>query len=150
MTCIDVLLSYTIDCFIFLSTVGYILNPVNEYHLFALHYVFIPRLNKSLEGFVQSWNNHSLRTEHGHSPNQLFTVGAFLSSDSFSEQSIDEPIDEPFDESSYGIDEAGLNGSDEEIVLPESRVTLTTQEEECLQTSINPLVDSDNYGIEIY
>ena len=77
---------------------------------------------------------------------QLFTVGAFLSSDSFSEQSIDEP----FDESSYGIDEAGLNGSDEEIVLPESRVTLTTQEEECLQTSINPLVDSDNYGIEIY
>lgn len=131
--------------FYFLEYRG-LLNPVNEYHLFALHYVFIPRLNKSLEGFVQSWNNHSLRTEHGHSPNQLFTVGAFLSSDSFSEQSIDEP----FDESSYGIDEAGLNGSDEEIVLPESRVTLTTQEEECLQTSINPLVDSDNYGIEIY
>ena len=39
--------------FFFLEYQG-LLNPVNEYHLFALHYVFMPRLNKSLDGFVQS------------------------------------------------------------------------------------------------
>lgn len=135
--------------FYFLEYRG-LLNPINEYHLFALHYVFLPRINKSLEGFVRSWNSHSLRTEHGHSPNQLFTVGTALSQDLFSRQFIDEQSnDEPIDESSYGVDEAGLNGSDEEIVFPETRVTLT-QEEECLLTTINPLADSDNYGIEIY
>ena len=88
--------------FYFLEYQG-LLNPVNEYHLFALHYVFIPCLNKSLDGFVQSWNSHSLRTEHGHSPNQLFTAGALLSHDSFGRLSIDS---EPIDESSYGTDEA--------------------------------------------
>ena len=126
--------------FYFLEYRG-LLDPVNEYHLFALHYVFLPRLNRSLEGFVQSWNSHSLRTEHGHSPNQLFTVGALLSN-SFNDQSIDE--------SSYGIDEAGLTSSDGAIAFPENRITLTTQEEDCLRTSVNPLADSDNYGIEIY
>ena len=120
---------------------------MNEYHLFALHYVFIPRLNKSLEGFVQSSNSHSFRTEHGHSPNQLFTAGELLSHDSFGRQYVD---GEQIDESSYGIDEAGLAGSDEEIVIPQSKVVLSTQQEDSLKRSINPLADSDNYGIEIY
>ena len=124
--------------FYFLEYQG-LLNPVNEYHLFALHYVFIPCLNKSLDDFLQSWNSHSLRTEHA---NQLFTAGALVSHDSFNELSIDsERIDE-----SYGVDEVGLTGSDEEIVIPESRVKLTIQQQD---RSINPLVDSDNYGIEI-
>ena len=71
--------------FYFLEYEG-ILNPVNEYHLFALHYVFMPRLNKSMESFVKSWNNHSLRTEHGHSPNQLFTARVLLSQGSSSSE----------------------------------------------------------------
>ena len=135
--------------FYFLEYRG-LLNPINEYHIFALHYVFLPRINKSLKGFVQSWNSHSLRTEHGHSPNQLFTVGAMLSQDLFSRQSIDEQSNDESINENYGVDEAGLNGSDEEIVFPESRVALTAQEEERLLASINPLADSDNYGIEIY
>ena len=131
--------------FYFLEYRG-LLDPVNEYHLFALHYVFLPRLNKSLEGFMQSWNSCSLRAEDGHSPNQLFTVGTLLSSHSSNGQSADESSYEI----SYGIDEAGLTGSDEEIVIPDSRVMPTPQEQDCLQASINPLADSDNYGIEIY
>ena len=131
--------------FYFLEYQG-LLNPVNEYHLFALHYVFIPRLNRSLNGFVQSWNSHSLRTERDHSPNQLFTAGALLYHDSFG-QSIDSEL---IDETSYGIEEAGLAGLDEAIVIPESRVTLTAQQHNILKRSIFPLADSDNYGIEIY
>ena len=119
------------------------------YRVFALHYVFIPHLNKSLEGFVQSWNSHSLGTEHGHSPNQLFTAGALLSHDSFGRQYVDS---EQIDESSYGIDEAGLAGSDDEIIIPQSIVVLSTQQEDSLKRLINPLADNNNnyYGIEIY
>ena len=51
------------------------LDPVNELHLFALHYVFLERINKSLTSFKNGWNMHSIRTESNHSPLQLFNAG---------------------------------------------------------------------------
>ncbi len=41
-----------------------ILDPLNEYHMWALHYVFVPRINKALIEFDTGWNNHSIRTAH--------------------------------------------------------------------------------------
>ena len=35
------------------------LDPANEEHLFALHYVFIPRINSALSHLRAGWNNHS-------------------------------------------------------------------------------------------
>jgi len=40
-----------------------LLNPVNEVHIFALHYVYIPCVNKSLQEFKNGWNHHQIRTE---------------------------------------------------------------------------------------
>ena len=37
---------------------------------------FLPRINKSLSSFVESWNNHPLTTAHNLTPNQLFVQGA--------------------------------------------------------------------------
>ena len=55
-----------------------VLNPIDNAHIFCLHYdiVFIPHINRALQEFVGSWNHHGVRTEHGQSPNQLFTVGS--------------------------------------------------------------------------
>ena len=53
-----------------------ILSSVDELHLFCLHTTFLPRINKVLDSFVQSWNNHPVSTEHNHIPNQLFLEGA--------------------------------------------------------------------------
>jgi len=39
-----------------------LLDPENEVHLFALHYVFIPRINNALTLFTDQWNKHSIRT----------------------------------------------------------------------------------------
>ena len=110
---------------------------MNKYHLFALHYVFMPRLNKSMESFVKSWNNHSLRTEHGHSPNQLFTAGVFLSQGSSSSELFDT---EAIDEATYGVEEAGVVGSDEDITVPKMRIVLSVQQEDSLQQALNPLL----------
>ena len=33
------------------------------------------RINRSLEQCVDAWNNHGIRTEHHHSPKQLFSSG---------------------------------------------------------------------------
>ena len=32
------------------------LDPLNELHLFALHFVFLPRINRILVEFVTAWN----------------------------------------------------------------------------------------------
>ena len=37
-----------------------LLDPLNDAHLFALHYVFIPRINRSLMLFTHMWNQHPI------------------------------------------------------------------------------------------
>ena len=39
-----------------------LLDPLNEIHLFALHYIFIPRINEALKLFRDGWNHHGIRT----------------------------------------------------------------------------------------
>lgn len=51
------------------------LNPLNETDLYCLHYIFLPRINKCITEFKETWNNHSLSSEGNMSPYQLFTVG---------------------------------------------------------------------------
>lgn len=53
-----------------------VLNPDNEMHIWALHYVYLPRINKDLQDFMGQWNHHSLRTEHHMTPLQLFVRGS--------------------------------------------------------------------------
>ena len=53
-----------------------LLNPLNKLHMYGLHYVYIPRINKSLKDFQSEWNHHPISTAHHHSPHQLFTGGA--------------------------------------------------------------------------
>lgn len=45
-----------------------ILDPLNNMHLAALHYVYTPQINNSLELFAQSWNNHRISSMKGQSP----------------------------------------------------------------------------------
>ena len=39
-----------------------LLDPINELHLWALHYVFIPRINRSLQEFLHEWNKPQVTT----------------------------------------------------------------------------------------
>ncbi|KAG9262098.1 hypothetical protein AMEX_G23811, partial [Astyanax mexicanus] len=43
--------------------------------LFSVHYTFLPRLQGDLDIFAEAWNNHPLRTEGNHSPEQLWRIG---------------------------------------------------------------------------
>ena len=52
-----------------------ILNPLCDVHLFALHYVYLPRINNAIEMFVRGWNTHSITKSGGKSPMQLYTEG---------------------------------------------------------------------------
>ena len=52
-----------------------LLDPSNEADMFSLHFVFIPRINRQLETFRQSYSHHRLRTEGNRSPYKLWIEG---------------------------------------------------------------------------
>ena len=41
-----------------------VLDPTNELHLFALHFVFVPRINENLKLFWEGHNRGPLSSEH--------------------------------------------------------------------------------------
>lgn len=52
-----------------------LLDLSNAVHLFCAHYVFVPRLAEALCAFTGGWDNHSLGSEGGLTPNQLWVMG---------------------------------------------------------------------------
>ena len=52
-----------------------ILHPDNEGHLWCLHYVFLPIINKHLTNWKNAWVYHPMRTERNKSPMQLWIRG---------------------------------------------------------------------------
>ena len=53
----------------------HLLDIENEVHIFALHYVFLPRINNALNHFAEAWNCHPLSSERNMSPVQLWISG---------------------------------------------------------------------------
>ena len=52
-----------------------VLDPLNDVDVFCLHYVYLPRINYSLQEFQESWNRHPMSTEGSMSPYQMFFEG---------------------------------------------------------------------------
>ena len=44
--------------------------------MWALHYIYLQRINQELDQFRGQWNHHGLRMEHHQSPLQLFVTGS--------------------------------------------------------------------------
>ena len=63
--------SFFYHVFMFLEDEGY-LDISKEMHLFALHYVYLPRVNCHLQEFSNGWERHPISTEHNKSPLQLW------------------------------------------------------------------------------
>ena len=102
--------------------------------MYALHYVFIPRINRSLEQFHLMWNNHGLRTEHGQTPNQILTEG-MLHSGTPAVNFLD------FIHEHYGEEESISAPNDEGITIPPITVEVSQEQLANLQ-QINVLEDS--------
>ena len=57
-----VLISYYIRLFSHLESAG-VLDRLNEEHLFALHYVFLPRINRGIDEFILDWNKKATKAK---------------------------------------------------------------------------------------
>lgn len=62
-----------------------LLDPLNEAHLFCLHFVYETYINFALKRFVDAWSTHPLRTERNMSPIQLWIGGTMASLNSAEE-----------------------------------------------------------------
>ena len=124
-----------------------LLDPLNEHHLWALHYIYLPRINKSLKQFTQSWNNHPLRTACHKSPLQLFTAGVLLLQNlGLEAMDFFQTVDE-----TYGIDTDGpISTSEEGVEVPQSRLEFSESDLSYLRQVIDPNSPSDNHGIDLY
>ena len=66
-------LSYFYQLFYFMEEED-ILDPLNESHLAALHYVFLPLVNEKLNLWKTAWAHHRMRTTRS-TPAQLWITG---------------------------------------------------------------------------
>lgn len=125
----------------------HLINHLNDAHIYALHYVYVPRINRALNSFKESWNNHGLRTECNFSPSQRFVGGSLqlhqsgLTAVDFFEHVPDE----------YGnVEEGSFAEEESDVVVPNCRFELSVEQFEQLQVTVDPLTESNNYGIELY
>ena len=123
-----------------------LLNPLNDLNLWALHYIFLPRINRCLVEFIHSWNNHPIRTACHKTPQQLFTAGSLvLQTSNVDAFDYAEAVD-----SNYGLDPDITVIPNEAVVVPENPIKFSESDIQALKIAIDPLGVSDNHGIDIY
>ena len=130
-------LSFFYDLFYFMEDQN-MLDPLSDLDLFALHYVYLPKINENLGVWRESWNKHRMRTVKT-SPSCLFTAG-----------SVNMPIP-PGDDTD--AENAGLDISQEDDVRPtlsppQFEVSDRCAEQLQLQCPIGWL--SADYGIDVF
>jgi len=121
-----------------------ILDSRNETHIYTLHYIYIPRVSKSISEFVQQWNHHNLRTMKNKSPLALWHTGILASYDC---SIFDRDL------SSYGIEYDGPSPelqTNNNVQVPINLVHLTGVQYQTLQHIANPLDNDGNHGINLY
>ena len=68
-------LFYTATSFTIMEEIN-ILDINTDVHIFALQYVYLPRINSSLSQFQEAWNSHPLSSASTLSPHQLWIAGS--------------------------------------------------------------------------
>ena len=125
-----------------------LLDCLNEHHLFALHYVYIPRIQRSLNEFKCKWNSHPVSTAENLSPEQLFISGAMSNCN---ENILVEESDQ--DELGAGMDldenETFLI-SDDDYNVSVPQVNVNEEQTILVHETIDPLNDDGNHGVNVF
>ena len=126
------------------------LNPVSDVDHYALHLVFLHRINASLTQFSNSWNRHPLRTERHWSPQKIWTNG-IIGPANEGLTGVGDICDAVTED--YGVDEEGpLPLYEHEgvniVEVPNTTLPLTVQQLEELASLVE--TNSDDFGIDTY
>lgn len=141
------------NIFLHLKQIG-LLSRTNDIDLFALHFVYIPRINNALAQFIETFNNHGLSTVRGLSPHQLWISG-ILQHHSSNFSGVRGVIDDsmPADLAMYGDDpDAPLPQGDNPSGVEVAPISLNVPDHIILilQESFHPEEEDGNQGINVY
>lgn len=126
-----------------------LLDMENPNHMFTLHVVFLPRINKALDEFLRMYNDHRLSTENNWTPNQIWYNGMLDEKNPLRLNEIDE---DPEDLTFYGEDPQGPYPSSSSNNVEVSPVLLPYTEEiiAAVKTEVNIERDSPGMGVNVY
>lgn len=124
-----------------------ILCQTDEIDLFCLHKIFLPRIQKSLNEFINVWNYHGLRTMHNQSPLALWHQGMLQNFGSNVAQTI---LDDNIDILGIDFDGPVVDiQTNNNVQVPE--VMLDLPEQFLVHMlRFDPLEEDDNFGINLY
>ncbi|KAJ1390835.1 hypothetical protein B484DRAFT_288189 [Ochromonadaceae sp. CCMP2298] len=77
-----------------------VLDPEDPVQRWTLHHIFLPLIEADLQQYIQTWNNHKVRTEHNKTPLQLLFERA------------DQAVPEVHVDEEYGAEGGSASGTD--------------------------------------
>ena len=127
-----------------------ILDVENPIHLFALHLVYLPRINYALEELKKLYNDHRLSSEQNWTPNQIWSNGLLNINNPLAMDMLD---DDPDSIDFYGDDAQGPYPSGPQsnnvvvspTVIPHAREIFSH-----ISNIINPNRVSSEMAIDVY
>lgn len=123
-----------------------ILDSLNEIHLFCLHYIYLPCIQRSVNEFREQWNNHGLSTQGGQTPLQLWHMGIV--------NNVGLPSNYIFHvDHTFGIDEEGPLPefqTNNNVIIPHNNVTINEMAMNFIQRTVDPLHNDRNHGINLF
>ena len=102
-----------------------ILDISDDVHLFSLHHVYVPRINRSLNEFIQQMNNNPVSTENNQSPLQTWEREMLENTHSGHTALSSEEIED------FGVDLGGVLSGEEEDYQVNVISPLTNSEPKC-------------------
>lgn len=140
--------SHYSNLFTFMEEQG-ILDSLNDLHIFCLHYIYIPRVQRAVTEFRNQWNHHGLSTQGGHTPLQLWQRGV-LNNAGLNNTAINDifEVDQVF-----GIEEDGPLPELEttnNVVVPLNNIVINETTMNMIQDTFDPLESDGNHGIDLF
>ncbi|KAL1516251.1 hypothetical protein ABEB36_000170 [Hypothenemus hampei] len=127
-----------------------LLDEGNKIDIFCLHYVYLPRIQRSLLEFMNQWNFHKLSTMGSQNPSELWNIN-YLEGFNYL---LNDDLNYFENQEAYGIDENGplpVIETANNVVIPESDINLTPEQHTEIKNAVpNPLLEDNNYGITHY
>jgi len=139
---------YNSTIFYFLED-NFELDCLSDIDLFAVHYVFVPIINRAVAAFVEAYNRHDLRTEHRWTPLMIWTNG-IISSSHARDTAVQDFVNGNIDSFGEDPERPESNEFDQgDIQIPITEVYLSEEGLQPLHLE-DPLQSSPNYGIYVY
>ncbi|XP_041827246.1 uncharacterized protein LOC121644788 [Melanotaenia boesemani] len=133
------------NLFSFMENEG-ILDSTDELHLFCLHYIYLPRVQRATAEFRNQWNHHGLSTQGGQTPLQLWQRGVLNGINTGAIQDI-----------FAGTENLEINEdiplqveTENNVVIPVNEFNVNPTVMNRIQDTIDPLREDGNHGIVLF